>query len=160
MDNRKQFNELMNEHVMGVKIPGILGQGIEFKKIRAQDDKERAMLTAVCQDQNFLMSLPRNEDPEKQLEIQVKPIFLLQAHMHGYLEKYYDVNDPKVQKDLETILRNIPSYLDILIMTTMHLVQLRKLGKTDKNITCRNILALIQFSQNLMQRGWINKDPL
>lgn len=35
MDNRKMFNELMNEHVMGVKIPGILGQGIEFKKIRA-----------------------------------------------------------------------------------------------------------------------------
>ena len=68
------------------------------------------------------MSLPRNENQEKQLEIQVKPIFVLQAHMHGFLEKYYDLNDPNVQKDLETILRNIPSYLDILIMSTMFLV--------------------------------------
>ena len=34
------------------------------------------------------------------------------------------------------------------------------MGKTSRRITCKNILALIQFSQNLMQRGWINKDPL
>jgi hypothetical protein len=46
-----------------------------------------------------------------------------------------------------------------MIMTTMWLVNERKAGRTEKNITCRNILALIQFSQNLMQRGWIYKDP-
>lgn len=71
---------------------------------------------------------------------------MLMAHMHGYLDKYYDVNDPKVQKELETILRNIPSYLDIMVMTTMWLLNERKMGRTEKNITCRNILALIQFS--------------
>jgi hypothetical protein len=68
---------------------------------------------------------------------------MLMAHMNGYLDKYYDLNDPKVQKDLETILRNIPSYLDIMIMITMFLAQQRKLGRSEKNITCRNIIALI-----------------
>jgi hypothetical protein len=95
----------------------------------------------------------------EEMAVQIKPICMLMAHMHGYLEKYYDMNDPKVQKELETILRKIPSYLDIMIMTTMWLVNERKAGRTEKNITCKNILALIQFSQNLMQRGWINKDP-
>jgi len=32
-------------------------------------------------------------------------------------------------------------------------------GATQKRLTCRNILALIQFSQNLMQKGWVNPDP-
>jgi hypothetical protein len=35
MENRKVFNSLMDEHCMGTKIPGILGQGVEFKAIRA-----------------------------------------------------------------------------------------------------------------------------
>jgi hypothetical protein len=36
-----------------------------------------------------------------------------------------------------------------------------KVGRTSKRITCRNILALIQFSQNLMQGGYKKewKDP-
>lgn len=49
MENRKIFNQLIDEHVMGTKIPGILGQGVEFKNIRAREDKERVMLTSICQ---------------------------------------------------------------------------------------------------------------
>ena len=75
---------------------------------------------------------------------------MLQAYMQGHLEKFYDLNDPSVQKDLETILRNLPSYIDIMITITMWLVQQAKMGQTNRMITCKNILALIQFSQNLM----------
>lgn len=75
------------------------------------------------------------------------------------MDEYYDPEDSKVQKDLEAILRAIPSYLDIMIMITMFLANQHKAGQTTKKITCRNILALIQFSQNLMQRGWADKNP-
>lgn len=33
------------------------------------------------------------------------------------------------------------------------------MGRSPKKITAKNIMTLIQFSQNLMQGGWINKDP-
>jgi len=33
------------------------------------------------------------------------------------------------------------------------------MGRSPKKITARNIMTLIQFSQNLMQGGWVNKDP-
>jgi hypothetical protein len=33
------------------------------------------------------------------------------------------------------------------------------MGKSPKKITARNIMTIIQFSQNLMQCGWVNKDP-
>lgn len=44
-------------------------------------------------------------------------------------------------------------------MTCMWLVQQRKQGLTTKKLSCKNILSIIQFSQNLMQQGWKNKNP-
>lgn len=38
------------------------------------------------------------------------------------------------------------------------LSQAFKMGQSPKKITAKNIMTLIQFSQNLMQGGWINKD--
>lgn len=34
-----------------------------------------------------------------------------------------------------------------------------KMGRSPKKITAKNIMTLVQFSQNLMQGGMINKDP-
>jgi hypothetical protein len=33
------------------------------------------------------------------------------------------------------------------------------MGRSPKRITAKNIMTLLQFSQNLMQGGWIQKDP-
>jgi len=40
----------------------------------------------------------------------------------------------------------------------MALSQAYKMGRSPKKITAKNIMTLIQFSQNLMQGGWNNKD--
>jgi len=45
-----------------------------------------------------------------------------------------------------------------MLSQTMMLTQAFKQGKSPKRITAKNIMTLIQFSQNLMQGGWINKD--
>jgi len=34
-----------------------------------------------------------------------------------------------------------------------------KMGRSPKKITAKNIMTLVQFSQNLMQGGMMNKDP-
>lgn len=131
---------------MGQKIPGILGQGMEFKEMKVSSELEKVVLERMRNLPEIMHSIPNQKDMTEEMEVQIKPLCMLMAHMHGYLDKYYDVNDPQVQKDMETILRNIPSYIDIMMMTTMWLINQRKAGHTEKNITCRNILALVQFS--------------
>ena len=41
----------------------------------------------------------------------------------------------------------------------MGLAQAFKMGQSAKKITAKNIMTLIQFSQNMMQGGWMNKEP-
>jgi hypothetical protein len=78
--------------------------------------------------------------------------------MYDILEKK-DTDIETISADLEIILRSIPSYIDIMLSQTMALSQAYKMGRSPKRITAKNIMTLIQFSQNLMQGGWINKDP-
>lgn len=44
MENRKIFQELIDEQMMGQKIPGILGQGVEFKNMKAESPKEQKII--------------------------------------------------------------------------------------------------------------------
>jgi len=79
----------------------------------------------------------------------------------GYMYDLLEEEDTKIEtinEDLEIILRSIPSYMDIMLSQTMALAQAYKMGRSPKRITAKNIMTLIQFSQNLMQGGWINKD--
>ena len=61
-----------------------------------------------------------------------------------------DLESEGLKRDLETILRAIPSYMDIMLTQTMLLSKLFKMGRSPKKITAKNIMTLIQFSQNLM----------
>ena len=53
----------------------------------------------------------------------------------------------------------MPSYLDIILEETVKLLAEYKVRQTHKNLNCRNLLSLFQFSQNLMQMGWVIQDP-
>jgi len=64
-----------------------------------------------------------------------------------------DLEDEGMRKDLETILKSIPSYLDIMLEQTMMLAQFYKMGRSPKRIMAKNIMTLIKFSQDLMQGG-------
>jgi len=79
------------------------------------------------------------------------------GYMHDILVKE-DTDIETIRDDLEKILRSIPSYIDIMLSQTMALSQAYKMGRSPKRITAKNIMTLIQFSQNLMQGGWVNKD--
>lgn len=100
-------------------------------------------------------AIPKPSD--KKVNVQVKPICLLMGYMYDILEDQ-DLSIDTIAADLETILRSIPSYIDIMLSQTMALSQAYKMGRSPKKITAKNIMTLIQFSQNLMQGGWINKD--
>lgn len=71
-----------------------------------------------------------------------------------------DKENPGIAEDIDTILRAIPSYIDIMLTQTMMLSQLYKMGQSPKKITAKNVITIIQFCQNVMQGGWINKNAL
>lgn len=80
------------------------------------------------------------------------------GYMYNIIEKSHLENEG-IAQDLEKILRTVPSFFDIMLQQIMMLSQFFKMGRSPKRITARNIMTLIQFSQNLMQCGWVNKDP-
>jgi hypothetical protein len=161
-DNRAVFMELIDGDMLGKKVLGILSQGLELHNIKVKSKQELQTLMQLKSRPEIKEALPSVStvkflDQEKQ--IQVKPLCILMAHMLDIIDDHFDPNDPEFQKELETILRVVPSYLDIMIMIVIFLSQQFKMGKSKKQLTARNILACIQFSQNLMQKGWIYKDP-
>lgn len=162
VDNRKIFTELINENMTGKQIPGILAHSQELSAMRVRSEGELQRLRRLRSDDAVKEALPKvsaKKDKQGQdSQVQVKPICLLVGYMNGILTDD-DKADEGLAKDLETILRAIPSYMDIMLTQTMMLSQLFKMGRSPKKITAKNIMTLIQFSQNLMQGGWISKDP-
>lgn len=81
------------------------------------------------------------------------------AYMCGLIDQEQINEDPHLRADLEKILRAIPSYIDICMEEIKKLIKEFRMRQTMKQLTGHNILGLIQFSQNLMQFGWVLKDP-
>lgn len=78
--------------------------------------------------------------------------------MFGLLEEK-DLKSGKIEKNLESMLKQIPTLIDVMIEQTMMLSQMFRMGRTGRRIFARNILTEIQFSQNLMTGGFMIKSP-
>jgi len=57
--------------------------------------------------------------------------------------KEEDKKDPGIAEDIDTILRAIPSYIDIMLSQTMMLSQMYKMNQSPKKITAKNIITII-----------------
>jgi preprotein translocase subunit Sec63 len=60
MENRKIFTELIDQNMMGQKIPGILGQGVEFKKM--DETKEEQIIKKMCELPEISQCIPKQEE--------------------------------------------------------------------------------------------------
>lgn len=141
--------------MIGKHIPSILSYSTEFSRMKVRNKDEFELLKRIKAKEEVKDAIPK-QSPNKP-PIQVKSICLLMGHMHDLLTEE-DRKNPEIAADLDKILKTIPSYIDIMLSQTMMLSQMYKMGQSPKKITAKNIMTLIQFSQNLMQGGWINKD--
>lgn len=115
IDNRKIFTDLINENMIGKQIPGILAQSIEFAAMKVKSQDELAILKRIRAFDQVKEAIPKSTEKR---QIQVKPICLLVGHMHDILNDD-DLSNEGIRKDLENILRTIPSYFDIMLGQTM-----------------------------------------
>jgi hypothetical protein len=158
VDNRKIFTDLINENMLMKHIPGILAHSYEFSAMKVRSKEELEILKKIKEYDQVKEAIPSAKQEEKKGPVQVKPICLIMGYMYDIIDKK-DLDNEGIAKDLELILRTVPSYFDIMLQQIMMLSQFYKMGRSPKKITARNILTIIQFSQNLMQCGWVNKDP-
>lgn len=112
IDNRKVFTELINENMIGKQIPGILAHSFEFSNMKVRSKDELEMLKRIKSHDEVKEAIPKPN--EKRPAVQVKPICLLMGYMYNLLEQS-DLDNPGIKKDLEDILRTIPSFFDILL---------------------------------------------
>ena len=114
-------------------------------KVRSKAELE--LLLSIKSDDRVKEAIPKQKEGKP--PVQVKPICLLMGHMYDLLDEKA-INDPGLKEDLERILKTVPSYIEVMLTQTMALAQMFKMGRSPKRITAKNIMTLIQFSQNFM----------
>ena len=80
-----------------------------------RNQKEFDILKVLKQKDEVKEVIPKQpKDKGARPQIQVKPICLLMAYMYDILSEE-DKADPGIAQDIDTILRSIPSYIDIML---------------------------------------------
>jgi len=118
-ENRIIFNEMIDNDMVGKKIPGILGQGEEFVKMKVRNQQELEMMKTIKSSPVVIETIPKEVEGRT---VQIKPICLLMAYMCGMVKPESTVHKDNLASDLEIILRVIPSYLDIIIEECIKLI--------------------------------------
>jgi len=145
VDNRKIFTELINENMLMKHIPGILAHSYEFSQMKVRSKDELEILKRIKELDEVKEAIPTAKQDAKKGAVQVKPICLIMGYMYNIIEKK-DLDNEGIAKDLEKILRTVPSYFDIMLQQVMMMSQMYKMGRSPKKITARNIMTIIQFS--------------
>jgi preprotein translocase subunit Sec63 len=112
VENRKIFSELINENMQGKHLPGIMAQSQEFARMKVRSKAELELLMKIKSDDRVKEAIPKNKEGHP--PIQVKPICLLMGHMYDLLEEGA-LNDPGLKEDLESILKTVPSYIEVML---------------------------------------------
>ena len=112
VDNRKVFTDLINENMIGKHIPAMMAHSSEFSTMKVRNKDEFEILKRIKAFDEVKEAIPKanpNRPP-----VQVKPICLLMGYMYNILVDE-DMKNEGIKKDLEDILRAIPSYIDIML---------------------------------------------
>ena len=83
--NRAIFYDLIDERMSGKNLPGILGQGEEFVKMKVRNKEEFELMSKIKQHPNVVAAMPTKVEGRE--AIQVKPICLLMAYMSGMINR-------------------------------------------------------------------------
>jgi len=103
---------MINENMLMKHIPGILAYSIEFSKLKVRSKDELNILKRIKEKDEVKDAIPKPSD--KRGPPQVKPICLLMGYMYDILDKEA-LDNEGIAKDLELILRTVPSFFDIML---------------------------------------------
>lgn len=103
----------------GKQIPAILAQSQELTRMRVKSEMELNVLKKLKSNDVVKEALPKvapkkDKNAPELPNIQVKPICLLVGYMNNLLTDEELANEG-LKRDLELILKSIPSYMDIML---------------------------------------------
>ena len=103
---------MINENMLMKHIPGILAYSIEFSQLKVRSKTELEILKKIKEKEEVRDAIPKPSD--KRGPPQVKPICLLMGYMFDIIQDE-DLKNEGIAKDLEQILRTVPSFFDIML---------------------------------------------
>lgn len=103
--------------------------------------KEAETLSAIKRHDEVKELLPKINIEKKGKQYDIKALCLIFA----YLMRLPELNE-SVQKDLEYILQKAPFYIEMMIQMAIVLAMEFKMGRSQKKVTAKNVLTIIDFS--------------
>lgn len=149
MDNRKVYAYLINENLIYKGCPVILANSIELQGMTVKNADEAAALHKIKQNDEVKEYLPKINPQKKGRQYDMKALCLI----FGYLMRIDEMTET-LQPALEEILSKAPYHVELMIQMAIVLAMEFKMKRSPKRVTARNILTLLEFSQNITQALW------
>lgn len=112
--------------------------------MRVRTKEELAVCKRLRENEKIKQYIPKINNPRFP-EVQVKPIVLLAGFLHGVLDEEKDLAVGDLNEDLNKILKDIPTLMEIILEQTLMLNNLFRAGKSPRRILAKNVLTVIQF---------------
>ena len=123
-------------------IPAIFARSVEFSQMKVRSKQELEVLMRIKKLDEVKECLPNG--------VEAKPVCLLLGFMNDLFTKE-ELEIQTIKDDLETILRTIPSFIDIMTETITEMALAFRAKKSPKRIIAKNLLSMLMFSKNVMQ---------
>jgi hypothetical protein len=135
---------MLNEHTTYKNCPVILANSIELRGMAPKNEREVTTLSKIKENDEIKELIPKLNEDKKGKQFDMKALILIL----GYLTRNENLNED-AQAALNEILAKAPYYCELMIQVAMMLAVENKAGRSPKKITARNILTVLDFSQNI-----------
>ena len=121
--------------------------------MKINSPKEAETLSHIKRNDEVKELVPKVNVEKKGRQYDMKALCLILA----YLMRLPELNE-STRKDLEIILQKAPFYIEMMIQMAIVLAMEFKMGRSPKKVTAKNVLTIIDFSQNMIQALWKDDD--
>ena len=145
----------MSENLIYKHCPTIIAHSIEFRNMKIKSLEEANVLQKIKADEHIHTYVPR-EQSRKGQNVEKKPLLILLAYMLQMEElEQLDKND------IAEILKKVPAYVEIMLEVCKEVSTIFKMtrGRRGRRIIAKNIITILDFSQNVIQALWKDDDP-
>lgn len=153
MENRKIFAFLINENMTYKNCPTVLACAEEYRQVKPRTEEAAKLLQAIKQDDATKELIPAKVAPPLDKLLNMPSLCIVLA----YMLRMNELNE-QLEADLELILSKATFLIEMMLLVCNMIKMESQMRRINKRVVARNVLALIGFSQNIVQGMWYDDD--
>ncbi len=153
IENRKVFAFLINENMTYKNCPTVLACSEEFRQIKPRNEEAAKALAAIKSDDATKELIPAKVAPPLDKLLNMPSLCIVLA----YMLRMNEMNE-HLEADLEFILSKATFLIEMMLFVCNMIKMESQMKRINKRINARNVVALIEFSQNVIQGMWYDDD--